>query len=83
MGVTLAAMWPNGSNDDCRFAFGGIELLRNADGNGLTLKKVAVYTLDAGHASPYLAKTDAVTAANAYAFAEPAMSASLLVFTAR
>ena len=131
-GIELAAMWPNGSNNDCRFAFGGIELLRNADGNGLAyastsvavahpelspssvyagmdtpdrvtvlvvnktsatrtfgleltnadrLSKVAIYTLDAAHASPYLARNDTFTKSNAYAFAAGAMSASMLVFT--
>ena len=132
MGVALAAMWPNGSNGDCAFAFGGIELLRNADGNGAAyagtsvsvvhperaqssvyaamdtpdrvtvlvvnkttatrsfgleltnadkLGKVAVYTLDAAHSSPYLAKNDTLTKNNAYAFTAGAMSASMLVFT--
>jgi hypothetical protein len=131
-GIELAAMWPNGSNSDCRFAFGGIELVRNADGKGLAyastnvavvhpelsqssvyagmdtpnrvtmlvvnktgatrtfglritnadrLGKVTVYTLDAGHASPYLARQDTLTKSNAYAFAAGASSASLLVFT--
>ena len=132
MGVEVAAMWPNGSNGDCAFAFGGIELLRNADGNGMAyastsvavvnpdlaqssvyagmdtpdrvtvlavnktaatrtfgleltnankLGKVAIYTIDAAHSSPYLAKNDTLTKSNAYAFAAEAMSASLLVFT--
>jgi hypothetical protein len=132
MGVELAAMWPNGSNSDCAFAFGGIELLRNADGNGMAyagtsvsvvhpelsqssvyagmdtpnrvtvlvvnkttatrtfgleltnadrLGKVAIYTLDAAHSTPYLAKSDTLTKSNAYAFSAGAMSASMLVFT--
>jgi hypothetical protein len=54
----------------------GLELT-NAD----RLTKVAVYTLDAAHASPYLAKQDTLTKKNAYAFAGEAMSASMLVFT--
>ena len=51
--------------------------LTNAD----KLGKVAVYTLDAGHASPYLARQDMLTRSNAYAFAAGALSASMLVFT--
>lgn len=35
MGVDLAAMWPVGDSASLAYAFGGIELLRNADGNGL------------------------------------------------
>ena len=133
MGVNVAAMWPVGGNAGQQYAFGGLKLLRNADGAGLSfagtvvtvqhpeiapssvfagadsakrvtvlvvnktnavrkfglrayndsqLTSVAVYRIDATHSSPYLATTDALTKNNAYAYAAPALSATMLVFTA-
>jgi hypothetical protein len=35
MGVELAAMWPVGDTASLAYAFGAVELIRNADGNGL------------------------------------------------
>jgi hypothetical protein len=35
MGVEIAAMWPVGDTPSLAYAYGGIELLRNADGAGL------------------------------------------------
>jgi hypothetical protein len=131
MGVNVAAMWP--VYGGLGYAYGGLKLLRNADGNGLKfadtvvrvehpekvqtsvyagadttkrvtvlvvnktnatrrvgvraynadkLTSVAMYRIDAAHQSPYLAATDAVTKYNAYAYAAPPMSATMLVFTA-
>ncbi len=51
--------------------------ITNAD----KLGKVDIYTLDAAHSTPYLARSDVLTRSNAYAFAAGASSASLLVFT--
>ena len=42
MGVDLAAMWPVGSSASLAYAFGGLELIRNADGNGLRYADTAV-----------------------------------------
>ncbi|MEA2747934.1 MAG: hypothetical protein QOI41_2077 [Myxococcales bacterium] len=133
MGVNVAAMWPVGGNAGQQFAFGGLKLVRNADGAGLKfadtvvtvqhperapssvyagadsskrvtvvvvnktnairkfglrayndsqLTNVAVYRIDGTHSTPYLATTDALTKNNAYAYAAPALSATMLVFTA-
>ena len=46
------------------------------------LAAVDVYRIDAAHASPHLAAHDELTKKNAYAYEAPAMSASMLVFTA-
>jgi hypothetical protein len=54
--------------------------LRAYNDNQLT--SVAVYRIDATHSTPYLATTDALTKNNAYAYAAPALSATMLVFTA-
>lgn len=129
MGVHLAAMWP--VCERMEFAYGGIQLVRNADGNGLRfadvsvrvehpekkessvyagsddpkrvtvlvtnktkasrrvglrifntskLGKVATYRIDANSATPKLVDEDAMTKTNAYVYAAPALSASLLVF---
>jgi mannan endo-1,4-beta-mannosidase len=131
MGVHLAAMWQTCKR--LEFAFGGIKLLRNADGKGavrfadtvvkvehpekaetsvyagsdedakrvtvLVINKtntarrvgvrafhttnlgaVDIYRIDAEHASPHLAKQDKLAKKNAYAYASPPLSASLLVF---
>jgi len=131
MGVDLAAMWPVGNSASLAYAFGGLELIRNADGNGLryadtavrvehpefvessvyagsdsparvtvlvvnktgatrtfglrafdaaTLSHVDVYRIDAAHKSPYLAEAAPLTKHNAFAYAAPPMSASMLVF---
>lgn len=133
MGVNVAAMWPVGGNAGQQFAFGGLKLMRNADGAGLKfadtvvtvqhpeiapssvyagadgqkrmtvlvvnktnavrkfglrayndnqLTSVAVYRIDSTHSTPYLATTDALTKNNAYAYAAPGLSATMLVFTA-
>jgi hypothetical protein len=42
MGVDLAAIWPVGDASGLAYAFGGIELVRNADGNGLRYADTAV-----------------------------------------
>ena len=42
----------------------------------------AVYRIDSAHQSPFLATTGAVTKNNAYAYAAPPMSATMLIFTA-
>ncbi|CAN5679256.1 glycoside hydrolase family 44 protein [soil metagenome] len=131
MGVDLAAMWPVGDAASLAYAFGGLQLLRNADGNGLryadttvrvehpeivessvyagsdtsqrvtvlvvnktgasrtfglrlfgaaALSRVDVYCIDAAHKSPYLSQTVPLAKLNAYAYAAPPMSASMLVF---
>jgi hypothetical protein len=133
MGVDLAAMWPVGDQEGLAYAFGGIELVRNADGNGLRFADTAVrvehpeivessvyagsddelgvtvlvvnktatsrtfglrvfgaaalasadvYRIDAAHPSPYHAATEALTKVNAYAYAAPPMSATMIVFRA-
>lgn len=133
MGVNVAAMWPVGGNAGQQYAFGGLELLRSADGAGLKfadnvvtvqhpeiapssvyagadgskrmtvlvvnktsairkfglrayndtqLKNVSVYRIDAAHPAPYLVTTEALTKNNAYAYAAPGLSATMLVFTA-
>jgi hypothetical protein len=133
MGVALAALWPLGDNAGLAYAFGGIELVHNADGHGLrfadtsvavtnpapeqisvyggmdvpgrvtvlvvnkttgalnvglrvtdtvALARVAVYRTDAADPSPVLVTTDTLTLQNAYPYASPALSASLLVFEA-
>jgi len=43
MGVDIAAMWPVGDMAGLAYAFGGIELVRNADGNGLRYADTAVH----------------------------------------
>ena len=50
--------------------------------NTKSLTKVDAYRVDATHASPFLATQAAVTKNNAWAYAAPAMSATLLVFRA-
>jgi hypothetical protein len=134
MGVNVAAMWPVGGNAGQQYAYGGLELLRSADGaggvkfansvvtvqhpeiapssvyagadsskrmtvlvvnktsavrkfglrayNDSQLTSVKVYRIDASHPTPYLATTDALTKNNAYAYAAPGLSATMLVFTA-
>lgn len=130
-GVEMAAFWPVGSNAAMAHAFGGLLLLRNADGAGLKyaetdvkvehpeiapssvyaasdtsdrvtvivvnktqaprkfgvrafhdarLTRVDAYRIDATHASPFLASSEAVTKVNAYAYEAPALSATMLVF---
>lgn len=130
-GVEIAAFWPVGSNAAMAYAFGGLKLLRNADGAGLRyadtdvrvehpeiaqssvyagsdtpnrvtvlvvnktnatrrfgvrafnterLTQVDAYRIDAAHASPFLAASEAVTKVNAYAYDAPAFSATMLVF---
>ena len=133
MGVHLAALWPACAR--LEFAFGGIELFRNADGHGLRfadtavkvehpekvassvyagsdsdgkrvtvvvinktnatrriglrlfhprrLTKVAIRRIDAAHATPHFAGESRLRKKNAFAYKAPAMSAALLVFTAR
>lgn len=132
-GVDIAAFWPVGSATALQYAYGGLKLLRNADGNGLAyaqtdvrvehpevvessvyagsddtkrvtvlvinktnatrtfgvrafnadrLTAVDVYRIDAAHPSPYLVTQAAVTKVNAYAYAAPALSATMLVFRA-
>ena len=49
--------------------------------NAQQLKNVAAYRIDATHSAPFLASNAALTKYNAYAYAAPAMSATLLVFT--
>ena len=131
MGISLAALWPVSGPSDMRYAYGGIKLLRNANGAGLRfdstlvrvehpekvqssvyaandaadhvavivinktnavrrfglrtfhgqrLGKVDTYRIDAANASPVYAGQTALTKNNAYAYAAPPMSASLLVF---
>lgn len=131
MGIELAAMWPLGDNTALAYAFGGLELVHNADGNGLRfadtavltsnpdtvdlsvyagmdtpgrvtvlvvnktqaamnvglsltnaapLSTVTIYRIDAADPSPYLVNTLPVTLYNAYPYAAPALSASMLVF---
>jgi hypothetical protein len=131
MGVHLAAMWPTCSR--LEFAYGALELLRNADGKGARfadtvvhvehpekvesslyagsdddkrvtvlvinktnadrrigirffhdakLTNVDVHRIDAAHSDPYLAMHGALTKKNAFAYAAPPMSASMLVFSA-
>jgi hypothetical protein len=126
-------MWPVGDQEGLAYAFGGIELVRNADGNGLRFADTAVrvehpeivessvyagsddelgvtvlvvnktatsrtfglrvfgaaalasadvYRIDAAHPSPYHAATEALTKVNAYAYAAPPMSATMIVFRA-
>lgn len=134
MGVEMAAMWPLGSDmSRLAYAFGGMQLLRNADGNGLRfadtavrvehpekvqtsvyagsdmpsrltvlvvnktsavrrvglraynpglLATVDVYRIDASHPAPFHAQHDALVKSNAYAYAAPPMSATMLVFQA-
>ena len=132
MGIALAALWPLGDNDGLAYAFGGLALVHNADGQGLryadtnvaldnpdavsisayagmdspdrvtvlvvnktnnalnvglritnalSLANVAIYRIDAADPSPYLALQDTVTLENAYPYAAPSLSASMLVFT--
>ena len=131
LGIALAALWPLGDSAGLTYAFGGIELVHNADGNGLryadtrvsvtnpdtvdlsiyggmdtpdrvtvlvvnkttgplnvglritnvdALARVSVYRIDAADPSPYLALSDTLTLSNAYPYAAPALSASMLVF---
>lgn len=132
MGVDIAALWPLGSDfGKLSYAFGGLQLLRNADGAGLRFADTAVrvehperaessvyagsdtprrmtvlvinktnatrrvglrawnpglyttvdgYRIDAAHAAPFPALHDALAKRNAYAYAAPPMSATLLVF---
>lgn len=133
LGVDIAAFWPVGNATALAYAYGGLKLLRNADGNGLAyaetdvrvehpevapssvyagsdtskrvtvlvvnktpatrtfgvrafnadlLTTVDVYRIDAGHPSPYLVTQDALTKVNAYAYAAPPLSATMLVFRA-
>ena len=42
MGVELAALWPYGDNAGLTYAFGGIELVHNADGHGLRYADTSV-----------------------------------------
>jgi hypothetical protein len=42
MGIALAAMWPLGSNSALSYAFGGLELVHDADGNGLRFADTSV-----------------------------------------
>ena len=132
MGVRLAALWQACAR--LEYAFGGLELFRNADGRGLRfaghavavehperaqssvyagsddrrrvtvvvinktastrrfglrlfhaarLRKVAIYRIDARHASPASAGTTRLSERNAFAYTAPALSAALLVFTTR
>ena len=133
LGVEMAAFWPVGSNAAMAHAFGGIKLLRNANGAGLKyastdvkvehpevaatsvyagmdtpnlvtvlvinktnatrtvgvrafnttrLTTVDVYRIDAANPSPYLAAQAPVTKVNAYGYAAPPLSATMLVFRA-
>lgn len=50
--------------------------------NAKRLTQVAEYRIDAAHASPFLAASGPVSKLNAYAYSAPAMSATMLVFTA-
>ena len=50
--------------------------------NTKRLTQVSAYRIDAAHSSPFLVSTEPVTKVNAYAYAAPAMSATMLVFTA-
>jgi len=132
MGVTLAALWPLGDNTGLRYAFGGLELVHDADGNGVrfadtsvmtsnpspasisvyagmdvpgrvtvlvvnktsgaeivglritnahVLSTVTTYRIDASDPSPVLAEQATVPLSNAYPYAAPALSASMLVFS--
>ena len=131
-GVEMAAFWPEGSATALAYAYGGLKLLRNANGAGLRyadtdvrvehpevvqtsvyagsdtadrvtvivvnktasarrvglrafhekrLTHVDAYRIDAAHPSPYLAASQAVTKVNAYGYAAPPFSATMLVFT--
>jgi len=131
-GVEMAAFWPEGSATALAYAYGGLKLLRNANGAGLRyadtdvrvehpevvqtsvyagsdtadrvtvivvnktastrrvglrafhekrLTHVDAYRIDAAHSSPYLAASQAVTKVNAYGYAAPPFSATMLVFT--
>ena len=133
LGVEIAAFWPVGNNAALAHAYGGLKLLRNADGAGLKyastdvkvehpevaqtsvyagmdtpnlvtvlvinktnatrtvgvrafnstrLTTVDVYRIDAAHPSPFLAQQAAVTKINAYGYAAPPLSATMLVFRA-
>jgi hypothetical protein len=42
LGVDLAAMWPVGDNASLAYAFGALELIRSADGNGLRYADTSV-----------------------------------------
>lgn len=50
--------------------------------NSAQLTSVKAYRIDAAHTNPYLASTEALTKNNAYAYSAPAMSATMLVFSA-
>lgn len=50
--------------------------------NAQKLTRVAIHRLDADHATPTLAGQEALSKLNAYAYAAPPLTASLLVFTA-
>lgn len=129
MGVSIAALWPH--DCDLKYAFGGFQLMRNADGEGLAFAGTSVrvetpekaessvhaaidvgtrvtvlvinktraprrfglrlfgvprydvadvYRIDADHPSPTLAGHETLTKINAYAYAAPPLSATLLVF---
>ncbi|MBS2016276.1 MAG: hypothetical protein JST00_25560 [Deltaproteobacteria bacterium] len=131
LGVHVAAFWPVGGGSAPAFAYGGLVLVRNADGAGLKfastdvkvehpeiapssvyagmdtpdrvtvlvinktnatrtfglrafnterLTAVDAYRIDPTHSTPFLASSAALTKVNAYAYAAPAMSATLLVF---
>jgi hypothetical protein len=48
--------------------------------NAAPLSTVTIYRIDAADPSPYLVNTLPVTLYNAYPYAAPALSASMLVF---